>query len=80
MDYLKDLGIDGVWLSPIYPTPLADFTYDISNYRDIEPLFGDLEIFDAFVARAKELGKFHIKTRRPLKVLKSCFCKRFLLV
>ncbi|KAJ9588787.1 hypothetical protein L9F63_017898, partial [Diploptera punctata] len=56
LDYLKDLGIDGVWLSPIYPSPLADFTYDISNFRDIDPLFGSLEIFDDFVARAKELG------------------------
>ena len=64
MDYLKDLGIDGVWLSPIYPTPLADFTYDISNYRDIDPLFGNLDIFDAFVARAKELGKFQKKWGR----------------
>ena len=56
LDYLADLGVDIVWISPIYRSPQADNGYDISDYRDIDPLFGDLETFDALVARAHELG------------------------
>ena len=46
LDHLKWLGVDAVWLSPIYPSPMADFGYDVSNYGDIDPVFGDLEQFD----------------------------------
>ena len=56
LDYLADLGVDIVWLSPIYRSPQADNGYDISDYRDIDPLFGDLAAFDALVERAHELG------------------------
>ena len=56
LDYLADLGIDIVWISPIYRSPQADNGYDISDYRDIDPLFGDLAAFDRLVARAHELG------------------------
>ena len=56
LDYLADLGVDIVWISPIYRSPQADNGYDISDYRDIDPLFGDLAAFDALVARAHELG------------------------
>lgn len=56
LDYLAHLGIDIIWISPIYRSPQADNGYDISNYRDIDPLFGDLAAFDALVARAHELG------------------------
>lgn len=56
LDYLADLGIDIVWISPIYRSPQADNGYDISDYRDIDPLFGDLDAFDRLVARAHELG------------------------
>jgi Glycosidases len=45
LDYLQWIGVDAVWLSPIYPSPMADFGYDISNYVDIEPLFGNLADF-----------------------------------
>ncbi|CAG9832206.1 unnamed protein product [Diabrotica balteata] len=45
LDYLQDLGVTGVWLSPIYKSPLVDEGYDISDFRDINPLFGDLETF-----------------------------------
>jgi alpha-glucosidase len=41
LDYLVWLGIDAIWISPIYPSPMADFGYDISNYTDIHPLFGN---------------------------------------
>ena len=47
LDYLKWLGADAVWLSPIFPSPMADFGYDVSNYVDIHPMFGTLEDFDA---------------------------------
>ena len=59
LDYLNDgstglttsgtqasLGVDAIWLSPIYPSPLADFGYDVANYCDVHPLFGDLATFD----------------------------------
>lgn len=49
LDYLKWLGISAVWLSPIYPSPMADFGYDISNYTDIDPLFGSMADFDALL-------------------------------
>ena len=52
LDYLEWLGVDAIWLSPIYPSPMADFGYDISNYTDIEPVFGTLADFDRL---AKEL-------------------------
>lgn len=58
LKYLSDLGIDAIWLSPIYPSPMHDFGYDISNYRDIDPIFGDLEKFDELI---KEAHKMNIK-------------------
>ena len=50
LDYLSSLGIAAVWLSPIFPSPMADFGYDISNYVDIDPMFGTLAEFDTLVA------------------------------
>src|SRR5437588_7375771 len=50
LDYVSDvLGADAIWLSPIYPSPMADFGYDVSNYTDIDPIFGDLATFDKLV-------------------------------
>ena len=40
LDYLEWLGVDAIWISPIFPSPMADFGYDVSNYTDVEPLFG----------------------------------------
>ena len=56
LDYLADLGVDAVWVSPWYPSPLADGGYDVSDYRGILPEFGTLAQADSFVARAHELG------------------------
>jgi len=56
LPYLADLGVDVIWLSPIYTSPQVDNGYDISNYRDIDPSFGTLEEFDQMVAEAHELG------------------------
>ena len=54
--YLKWLGVDAVWLSPIFPSPMADFGYDISDYSDVEPMFGTLADFDALLAETHRLG------------------------
>ncbi|MBN1811642.1 MAG: DUF3459 domain-containing protein [Anaerolineae bacterium] len=56
LDYLVDLGIDAVWLSPFYPSPMADFGYDVADYCDVEPLFGNLATFDRLVAGAHARG------------------------
>ncbi len=56
LGYLKALGVDAVWISPIFPSPMADFGYDVSDYCDIHPLFGDLAGFDRLVAEAHALG------------------------
>jgi oligo-1,6-glucosidase len=56
LDYVKSLGVDGIWFSPIYPSPNADYGYDISDYRDIHPDFGTLEDFKKVLNKAHELG------------------------
>ena len=54
LDYLKDLGVDIVWLSPIYPSPLADEGYDIADYYGIDPRFGTMEDMEELIAEAKK--------------------------
>ncbi len=56
LDYLQWLGVDILWLSPIFPSPMADFGYDISNYCDIDPIFGTLEELDRLVQQAHQRG------------------------
>lgn len=56
LDHLAELGVDVLWLSPIYPSPQDDNGYDISDYQDIEPMFGTLEIFDELLAGAHARG------------------------
>ena len=56
LDSLASLGVDAVWLSPFMRSPQKDAGYDVSDYRDVDPLFGTLADFDAMVARAHELG------------------------
>lgn len=53
---LATLGVDAIWLSPFYPSPQRDAGYDVSDYRDVDPLFGTLADADALIARAHELG------------------------
>ena len=55
-DYLRDLGIDAVWLSPFYPSALADGGYDVADYRDVDPRLGTLDDFDDMVAALHERG------------------------
>ena len=52
LDYIKSLGVDAIWFSPLYPSPNADFGYDIADYRDIHPDFGDLELFKTVLDEA----------------------------
>jgi alpha-glucosidase len=54
LDYLQSLGVDAIWLSPIYPSPQVDFGYDISDYENIDPQYGTLADFDRLVAEAKK--------------------------
>ena len=56
LPYLESLGIDAVWLSPIFPSPMADFGYDISDYTGIDPLFGTMADFDALIEAAHARG------------------------
>lgn len=54
LDYLKDLGIDAIWLSPVYRSPMRDFGYDISDYYDIDPIFGNLSDFDNLIKKTHD--------------------------
>ena len=56
LDYLKELGIDVIWLSPVYKSPMDDNGYDISDYQDIAPEFGTMEDMDELIAEANKRG------------------------
>ena len=56
LDYLADLGIKGVWIAPFYPSPMADFGYDISDYCNVDRIFGTLADFDQLLAAIHERG------------------------
>jgi alpha-glucosidase len=56
LDHIAWLGVDALWLSPIYPSPMADFGYDVSDYTDVDPVFGDLAEFDRLVEAAHGRG------------------------
>jgi len=56
LDYLKDLGVDAIWISPCFPSPQVDFGYDVSDYEDIDPMYGTLADFDTLASEAKKRG------------------------
>lgn len=56
LDHLEVLGVDALWLSPFYPSPMADFGYDVSDHCDVDPTFGDLDTFDRLVDEVHERG------------------------
>jgi alpha-glucosidase len=56
LDYVASLGVDGIWISPFFTSPMKDFGYDVSDYRDIDPLFGTLEDFKSLLSKAHALG------------------------
>lgn len=55
LPYVKNLGVDAIWISPFFKSPMKDFGYDISDYREIDPMFGTMEDFDQLMAKAKGL-------------------------
>jgi len=56
LDHVASLGVDAIWLSPFFQSPMKDFGYDVSDYCSVDPIFGSLEDFDALIARAHALG------------------------
>ena len=58
LEYIHSLGVDAIWFSPIYPSPNADYGYDISNYRDIHPDYGTLDQFKKVLDKAHALGMY----------------------
>src|SRR5258708_26503525 len=54
LDYLKDLGVDAIWISPCFPSPQVDFGYDVSDYENIDPMYGTLADFDVLASEAKK--------------------------
>jgi alpha-glucosidase len=56
LPYIASLGVDAIWLSPFFTSPQADMGYDVSDYCDVDPMFGTLADFDAMMAEAKRLG------------------------
>jgi alpha-glucosidase len=55
LPYVASLGVDAIWISPFFPSPMLDFGYDVMNYRDVDPMFGTLADFDALIQRAHDL-------------------------
>jgi alpha-glucosidase len=56
LDHLVELGVDGLWINPCYPSPQTDHGYDVADYTDIDPIYGDLAAFDALLAEAHDRG------------------------
>ncbi len=56
LPYIKKLGADVIWLNPVYRSPDRDNGYDVSDYEDIQPVFGNMQVFDTLLAKAHQLG------------------------
>ncbi|NJO67461.1 MAG: alpha-glucosidase [Rhodospirillales bacterium] len=56
LDYVAELGVDAIWLSPFFVSPMKDFGYDVADYLDVDPIFGTIADFDRLIARAHQLG------------------------
>lgn len=56
LDYVASLGVDAIWISPFFTSPMHDFGYDVADFRDVDPIFGTIEDFDALIAKAHEAG------------------------
>ena len=58
LDYLKSLGVDAIWITPCYPSPQVDFGYDVSDYENIDPMYGTLADFDRLQQQAEDTRAF----------------------
>jgi alpha-glucosidase len=56
LDYIASLGVDAIWIAPFFKSPMADFGYDIADYREVDPLFGTMADFDRLLAKAHQVG------------------------
>ena len=56
LDYVASLGVDAIWISPFFTSPMRDFGYDVADYCNVDPMFGTLGDFDALLAKAHDLG------------------------
>ncbi len=56
LDYIASLGVDAIWISPFFKSPMLDFGYDVSDYKSVDPIFGNLDDFDEMIAKAHALG------------------------
>lgn len=56
LDYIASLNVDAIWLSPFFTSPMKDFGYDVADYRGVDPIFGNLDDFDALISKAHQLG------------------------
>ena len=61
LDYLVDLGVDAVWLGPVFRSPHKDHGYDVSDYTDIDPVYGSMEDFDQLITTMHQKGKYSWK-------------------
>ena len=72
LPYFAELGIQAIWLSPIYKSPMKDFGYDISDFRDVDPTFGTLDDFKSLIQSAHDMGKY-----LSLKIVRSQLLFKF---
>ena len=68
LDYFTWLGVDAIWVSPVYPSPMTDFGYDVSDYCDIDPRFGTLADMDELIAEASARGVDSLIAGGPIAV------------
>ena len=84
LDYLSWLGVDLIWITPFYPSPMADFGYDVSDYCGVDPVFGGLKDFDHLIEEAHrqdlrviiDLVPNHSSSEHPLEILQIQSCRQ----
>ena len=71
LDHLEYIGVEIIWLSPIYPSPMVDFGYDVSDFTDIEPMFGTLQDFDDLIKEVHKRGECNERNVTDMRSLIS---------
>ena len=73
LDHLEYIGVEIIWLSPIYPSPMVDFGYDVSDFTDIEPMFGTLQDFDDLIKEVHKRGECNERNVTDMRsLISSC--------